>query len=231
MLLVIGFALSCLLADDGSPQKIQTTKTQRMDFAPGGVLRMKSSTGALIVEGWDRPEVEITTIKLTKAAYGNRADGERALEEAHTAVDHSAGEIVITTNFPKGSHRLPRRGSVSVDLTYEIKVPRNTKLIVDHDTGDVQITNLTNDIQATVRNGEIAVYLPAEGQYSIDARSKFGGVTTGLPGHEQRLPWLIGQSFANQAPAAAHKVYLRARVGDILIFGPQNGIRPPAVQN
>ena len=219
MLLVIGFALSCLLADDGPPQKVQTTKTEHMDFAPGGVLRMKNSTGALIVEGWDRPEVEITTIKFTKTAYGNRAEGERALDEAHTAVNHSAGEIVITTDFPsKGSHRLPRRGSPSIDLTYEIKVPRNTKLIVDHDTGDVQVTNLTNDIQATVRNGEIAVYLPAEGQYSIDARSKFGGVTTGLPGHEQRLPWLIGQSFANQAAAAGHKIYLRARAGDILIF-------------
>jgi hypothetical protein len=218
-LLVVGFALGCLLADDGPPQKVQTTKTERMDFAPGGVLRLKNSSGVLIVDGWDRPEVEITTIKSTKAEYGDRAEGERVLEDAHTAVDHSTGEIVITTDFPsKGSHKLPRRGERSVDLTYEIKAPRNTKLIVDHEAGDVQVANLTNDIQVTVRNGEIAVYLPAEDKYDIDARTKFGGVTTGLQGHQQRLPWLIGQSFANQAAAAAHKVYLRARAGDILIF-------------
>src|SRR5712691_5945049 len=118
MLLVMGLALGCLAADDAPRQTFQTTTTERVDFAAGGVLRLKNSTGMLMVEGWDRPEVEITTIKVTKARYATRAEGERVLAEMHSAIEHSGGEIVITTDFPRKSGIKPfRRGRIGVDLT------------------------------------------------------------------------------------------------------------------
>jgi len=113
----------------------------------------------------------------------------------------------------------------------------------------VAVSGLANDIQMTVGQGEITLYLPVQGQYTIDAESKFGGVSTTLPGHQRRSRWLIGESFAVQtsastapagpappsaaaprdaAPGAAHKVYLRLGSGDILIFGPLLPLRNPS---
>jgi len=241
MLLVIGFALGCLRAEDTTRQKVQTTTTERMDFAPGGVLRLKNSVGTLTVDGWDRPEVEITTIKITKSRYSNRADGEKVLGEVKTAIEHNSGEVVITTDFVRtGIFKPPFKGGVNVDLTYQIKAPRDTKLIADHDRGGVVVSSLASDINVTVHQGEITVYLPVQGQYVIDAKSKFGAVSTTLPGHQRRSRWIIGESFASQTPASpapaspapggaaapgdapggAHKLYLRVGGGDILIFGP-----------
>ncbi len=45
------------------------SKTERMDFPAGGTLRFTNSVGVLTVEAWDRPVVEITTIKSTRGEY------------------------------------------------------------------------------------------------------------------------------------------------------------------
>ena len=59
-LVVIGFGVSCLLADNEPKQRIQVTNTQRSDFASDGLLRLENSTGELSVQGWDRPYVKTT---------------------------------------------------------------------------------------------------------------------------------------------------------------------------
>lgn len=70
ILVLIGIGASYLLmADDAPIVQVQTTHTERMDFPSGGVLHMTKSTGDLTVEGWDRPDVEITTIKSTKSYH------------------------------------------------------------------------------------------------------------------------------------------------------------------
>ena len=56
---------------------------------------------------------------------------------------------------------------------YDIRVPRNARLAVDHDTDYVFVDNLMGDIHVTVLHSSITLCLPAEGQYAIDARSKF----------------------------------------------------------
>jgi hypothetical protein len=64
---LIGCGAGCLLAAAIEPrQKVQVTKTERIDFPAGGALRLANSIGVLTVEAWDRPDVEITTIKSTK---------------------------------------------------------------------------------------------------------------------------------------------------------------------
>src|ERR1700722_16860300 len=68
----------CLLSAADAPnraepkQKIEVSKTERVDFPSGGTLRFRNSVGVLTVEAWDRPEVEITTIKSTKSEFDAR---------------------------------------------------------------------------------------------------------------------------------------------------------------
>jgi hypothetical protein len=211
MLAVIGFGVSCLLADNEPKQRVQATNTQRVDFAPGGTLRLENSTGELMVQGWDRPDVEITTIRSAIAA--------RELEQVRIAVERRGDELVVTTAFPRhGFLSPPFPPGTSFDLEYYIKAPRNARLIVAHYAGDVHVDEMTGDIRVTARQGEITLRLPGEGQYAIDARSKFGGVNSDFPGHETRKLWLAGHQFTNETSPAAHKIYLRIGYGDILVW-------------
>ena len=65
---VLGTRLQ-LFGEDGLKQPAQVTSTERVNFRPGGVIRLNTSSGNLLVEAWDQPEVEIVTIKLTRHSY------------------------------------------------------------------------------------------------------------------------------------------------------------------
>ena len=225
---------------------MQVEHTERADFPPGGMLSLKNSVGEVTVEGWDRPDVEITTIKSIYASRNRQKASHNELDKVRVSVDRRADELVITTDFPR--RRNPpsvsfRSGedfgslkrlftspasivlAASFDLEYRIKAPMNARLAADHDTGEVHVDNLTSDIHVTVLNGGITLHLPQEGQYTVDAKSDVGGVNSNLPGRTKRRPWLLGQQFVQRAPAA-HKLYLRVGVGDITILRIQRPSTP-----
>lgn len=221
-LVVIGLSVSCLLLAEGPPrQKVQISRTERIDFRAGGVLRIKNSIGELTVEGWDRTDVEITTVKSTKVDYSTQ-ERDKAVQELnriHVTAQRDGDELVITTDFP-GGRVLPRflGGPAGFDLEYRIKVPASTRLIADHDVGEVHVDNLTGDIQVALHEGEITLHLPQEGQYTTDAKSNFGGVFSDYPGQEKRRFWLLGHRMVKQDSPAAHKLNLRVGYGDIIIL-------------
>jgi hypothetical protein len=73
-----------------------------MDFPSGGLLKLETSRGQLFA-GWDRPELEITTVKTTKASYDSksREAGRREREPVGiTAARH--------WRRTRHDHRLPR---------------------------------------------------------------------------------------------------------------------------
>src|SRR6266478_3407062 len=93
-LVILGLGTGCLLADNQPKQKIQVSNTQRVEFASGTALRLENSTGELMIEGWDRPEVEITTIKSSQ-------DAAQELDQVRIAVERRGDELVIATSYPK----------------------------------------------------------------------------------------------------------------------------------
>ena len=46
-------------------------------------------------------------------------------------------------------------------LDTRIKVPRDVKLVVDHNIGEIHVDGVTGDIRATTRQGLITLRLPA----------------------------------------------------------------------
>jgi len=217
------WGMSCLLLADEEPkQKIQVVHTERADFPAGGVLRFKNSIGELTVEGWDRPDVEIATIKSTKALYAprDREKGSHELDQVRISVERHGDELVVTTDFPRHRGFPPAsllRAATNFDLECHVKVPINARLAVDHDTGEVHVDGLTSDIHVTVLKGGTTLHLPQEGVYSVDARSDFGSVFSDFPGNAKRRPWLLGHRFL-QGTAATHSLYLRVGFGDITIL-------------
>jgi hypothetical protein len=245
--LTVLFGISCLLAAAEPKQKVQVEHTERADFPSGGLLRLKNSVGEVTVEGWDRPDVEITTIRSIYASRNRERASRDELDKVRVSVDRRGDELVVTTDFPRRRSAPPPVtlapgkdfGSLtglltsppsillgaSFDLEYRIKAPMNARLAADHDRGEVHVDNLTSDIHVTVLNGGITLHLPQEGQYGIDAKSDVGGVNSDFPGRTKRRPWLLGHKFVQGAPAA-HKLYLRVGFGDIMILKPS---RPGSV--
>ncbi len=222
ILTLIGFGTACLLfAADEPRQKVQVSKTERADFPSGGTLRLTNSVGVLTVEAWDRPDVEITTIKSTKVAY-DAAEREKAtqeLDKVRVKAERRGDELVITTDFLRGGAFPPYPlGETNFGLEYRIKAPSTARLIAEHGVGEVNVDGFVGDIQVTLLQGEILLHLPEDGRYSMNAKSNVGNVYSDFPGREKRRFWLIGHRILNENSPATHTLNLRVGCGDIVIL-------------
>jgi hypothetical protein len=238
-LAVLGLCVACLLpGDDDARQKVQVSKTEKLDFPSGGTLRVQNSTGELTIEGWDQPGVEITTIKSSKDAYAgqDREKATRELDRVQTSTKLDGNELVVTSKFPR--HRAfpyvtPLQTVTNFDLEYVIKVPRNAKLIVKHDDGEVHVDDVTGNIQVTARQGLIALRLVSEMPPAIDAKSDLGSVnsdfTGGLTGKDTRRPWPFGHTFVEGAASAPQNLHLKIGFGDIVILKAHEPKAPPPI--
>ena len=198
-------------------QKIAIAKTESMDFPAGGLLHLRHSLGEVFVEGWDQPGIEITITESPLVAYDPAQ--KRRLDDASVTAERSGNELVITT-------AVGRPGSLGrhAGFDYRIRIPRDAGVRVEHDGGEVHVADIAGDLRITNRRGEITLRLPPEEAYAVDASSKFGNVVSDIPGREQRRFWLVGHRFVPTVAEAAHKLYLRAGYGDIVI----QRIRRPA---
>src|SRR5665213_54285 len=118
-----------LFAQDGIKQPAQATTTDRVDFAPGGLIRLTTPSSNLFVEAWDRPEVEITTIKSSWQA--------RCLDNVRVVTDRrSAPELSLSTALPPRNFFQRLFGS-QCDATIEqhVNAPRDSRLVIDHGAG------------------------------------------------------------------------------------------------
>lgn len=214
-----------LAASDHSREPLSATQTETFHPVAAGSIRLENSFGEVDIEGWDRPDVEITITRSTERDYsaGDRAEAQRRLESVKIGAKQDGNDVVITTSFPPRSvflHPLARRSDVLIH--YEIRAPRASRLIVHHNSGGVNVNDLRGGVDASVINGQIDVTL-APGEYSIDAESKLGRVYSDFEGSE-RSRRVLGEDFS--AGGKKPELMLRVRYGDIMILkltGPPAG--------
>jgi hypothetical protein len=190
-----------------------------VNFASGGTIQVRHSFGNLTVEGWDRPEVEVTVVKSRERYYEpeQREQAARGLERVRIAAERrSDRELTISTTAPHKRFPFLWGGKGGVKVEYLIHAPRDSRLVIQHGAGYVLVSNMTGDVEATSRGGDILLMLPDSGTYSIDARSKLGTVSSDFAGDAHRR-YLVGSGFARATSSASHRIYLRTRIGGITI--------------
>ncbi len=231
-LTLLGIVLPALAASAIKPPP-EKTATERVDFAPGGTVRIEGSYGDLNVDGWDRPEVEVTVIKTLPYGYKAKQPDQGAadMDRIRIVTEHkSPPEVTISTALPSRSGWIPpftRHTTGGVMIQYEIHVPRDSSLAIHHGTGIVSVNNVAGNIDASVGRGDIMLWLPP-GPYALDARTKFGIVSSDLEGAAHNK-YLIGESFTRADPAPSHRLHLRMGFGGITIKEILPESQPPAV--
>jgi hypothetical protein len=201
----------------------EETRTEHVDFSPGGLIRLDGAYGDLFVEGGERPEVEITVTKSMRYKYES-AQSQRAVQHMESlrvvTERRSPTELTISIMLPP-SHRkwsppLPSTTKAGVMLEYHLVVPRNSRLVIHQGVGNVLVRDVTGDIEAACRIGDILLWLSGSRTYSIDARSRAGTVSSDFSG-AVRSHLLFGQAFSSPNPAPSQRLYLRVGFGGITI--------------
>lgn len=220
---LLALAWLALAADpiaDRKLQNIQVSHTETFTLPAGGAVRLPRSFGELNIEGWNRPQVEITVVKTTKDFYPPEDKAAMAiLDRVHVSAEIKDKDLLVTTGNP---HRtFPPKfpwDEASIDLEYRIKVPMDAPLFVEHGLGEVHFYNITGDVHASVDNGGITLDLPSDSRYNVQARSDWGSVESDFGGKLHRRFWMTGHQFRARTEGATHQLVLQAGYGDILIF-------------
>ena len=213
----VTFAISVaipLTAGSLSTQIVTVSETKTLDAAPAGTVHLENSWGTVNIEGWDQPRVEITVIKSTTGLFRaseavQRDAGTHLLEHAQIKSERNGDEILIST-------QVPRRDRAALNVLYNIRAPRGSKIVIDRGNGGVYITGMAGDMQAGMGQGQIILTLPENVEYGVNARAKAGEVYSDSEGREQRHH-LLGHSFTGGPSTPTHKLYLRVCYGDIVI--------------
>lgn len=217
-LLAAGMLIVPLSLQAGSKERATLSNTQTLSFEPAGVIQIEQSFGDVEIEGWDRPEVEITTIRSTQKEYteDERAEAEKDLDRiAITAIKQGEDHLKITTEFPSRNLKRPLQGKANADLKYVIKAPAKAKLVVHHDIGEVRVVNFTSDIEVTNRIGEIGLKLPDPEGYAVDARVRIGDVSSDVGSSQGQN--VVGQKLRSECGGTRRQLFLRVGIGDIVI--------------
>src|SRR5262245_5123909 len=200
----------------------EITTTQNLEFGARGTIQIVDSFGSVKVEGWDKEEVELTFTKRTQKKYEPKdlAKAEKALERVNVTME-SVGEtslLVINTTYPSWTPARMFRGKTNLGLDYLIKVPRRSTLLIKHGIGEVGVTNVSGDIEATASIGEISLNLPEDQSYSVDAHVRIGDVSSEFGQTTKRQGFIpVGAKLAGDPAAPTRRIFLRVGIGDIQV--------------
>jgi hypothetical protein len=127
---------------------------RRFDFPPGGHISVVNVQGSVLVEGWDRAEVEATVAMRSKAPTDQ-------LDDVQVAVETRRGGVAFHTLYPSGL-------DTPIRVDYRLRVPRQVRLdelstlegeIVVRDVdGAIEAHNLHGDIEGINVSGSVAAH-------------------------------------------------------------------------
>lgn len=137
--IVAGWILLAALTASASGQQIWSA---RYPLSASGELVLKNIHGQILIEAWDRAEVEITALKSTP---GNAL----SLDGVQVKVDSQPDRLVVRT-FYLGQTEAPVR------VDYRLRVPRQVRVeYAGTVEGDIYFRNLEGPLQARTLSGNI----------------------------------------------------------------------------
>jgi hypothetical protein len=127
---------------------------ERFELPPGGHVSVVNVQGSVLVEGWDRAEVEATVAMRSKAPTDQ-------LDDVQFAVETRRGGVAFHTLYPSGL-------DTPVRVDYRLRVPRQVRLdelstlegeIVVRDVdGAIEAHNLHGDIEGINVSGSVVAH-------------------------------------------------------------------------
>ena len=141
------------MSEEPPRKQFRWRSTSLIQFIPDGTIRFTGSSGYLILEGWDRQDVETTVLKFIDHEFVPEqvAAVTERLKAVSVNVEHaSPQELVIST--ARGKEKL-LGGKGRLEFQYHIWAPRNSRIAVDHRGGYILLSGMTGDIDIASRSG------------------------------------------------------------------------------
>jgi len=185
----------CINIDHWSRAKYERTDQLAANLAPGSTIVAETNVGSITVTGLDVTDCNVTATISVKAPTEQEAKD--IADQIKIELEQDGKTLTVKTEKP----RLKMRRSISI--SFDIKVTKQTALELGSDVGEIQVTNITEEIKAKTNVGKITC---EEISGNIDIKANVGTVKI---------------VYSKTAPAACSAT-ISTNVGSIELTTPPN---------
>jgi DUF4097 and DUF4098 domain-containing protein YvlB len=173
--LALPFLLLAALPAAGAT--VTNSSTETYDLPADGSIELVNANGDILVVVWDRPEVEVETLRRATATSEGLA--KRVLDELISEVRRSGSHLEITTRRPDDQRWTSWFRPASGSITYVVSLPASIAVEARSTNGDVTVEGSERRVRASSTNGQVRLRQVAG---DIAASSTNGSVQAELAG-------------------------------------------------
>ena len=198
----LSLTAGCDIALSGAREEATETVNRSFPLSPGGTLDIATTNGRIEVVGGSGSTVEVKAVKVAKAA--TKEGAAELLKKLQIKEEVTADLVKLRAERNRGTGASLTGWGTSAEVRYYVKVPANTKVILNTTNGEIEVENVTaaaqmetvngqingrglgGDVKASTVNGGVDITLAAvTGDVNVETTN--GGVTVRLPGDAKAL--------------------------------------------
>jgi hypothetical protein len=204
----LSLTAACDIALSGAREEATETVTRSFPLSPGGTLDIATTNGRIDVVAGSGSTVEVTAVKVAKAA--TKEGAEELLKKLKIKEEVSADLIKLRAERDGGGNGPSLHSwGTSAEVRYTVTVPANTKLVLATTNGHIEVDDVKNtarletvngqikarglsgEVKASTVNGGVDIGLAAV-TADVSVETTNGGVTVRLPGDAKAV--LLGRT-------------------------------------
>ncbi|MDH5405541.1 MAG: DUF4097 domain-containing protein [Candidatus Aminicenantes bacterium] len=140
-----------LAADTEQKEKYEEKFEKTVAIPVTGEVSVGNISGDIEVTTWDKAEVKISALKVSKAETMERAKENADLVEIK--VEKVGNRVVITTEYPKNMGWRGR--SINVSVNYNLTIPNRASLRANSISGDINTQRIGGDARLKTVSGDV----------------------------------------------------------------------------
>ncbi len=145
-LLALGVSPTSSMAKEKFEEKFEKT----VALAKDGKVYLKNIAGDIDVKTWDRGEVKIDALKISKHSSMDKAKEYAALVKI--VVAEEGGALSIKTEYPKKGPKV-----MSVSVNFNLTIPSGATADINSVSGDLTLANIGGAAKAETVSGDVTL--------------------------------------------------------------------------
>ena len=206
--LMLLFALA-LIAGSAAASTLEENFDRSFDVRPGTLFALNNTNGHINIRSWDQPRIQVHAVKRVESRDSDLA--KKAMAALKIEPNVSADAVRIDTIYPRqnggGFFDWLAGSNVSMNVVYDVNVPRSMNLTIDDTNGAIEIADVHGSHHVSTTNGHIEL---SRCGGDVDAETTNGGIKAELnevtPGKSIKLETTNGRITVSVPKSIAMRV-------------------------
>ncbi len=147
------FLVGLNLSEGAEQKKFEEKFAQTVSLAKDGEVNLINISGAIEVNTWDRGEVKIDALKISKATTEEKAKENAA--KVKIAVEKDGNTLKIRTEYPES--KKAQKNSINVSVNYSLMIPARAAAKITSVSGSVDLESIGGAAKVKATSGTVTV--------------------------------------------------------------------------